>query len=289
MSRSLFLDISSEYAPPISFILLRTSALDRKSLVVGIGGRIVCDVTGFAASTYLRGLPFGFVPTTLLAQVDASIGGKNGVNFKGYKNLIGTIRQPEFCIIDFNVLHSLPEREIRSGFAEVVKHAAIGDSKLFDYLEGNVDALLSLHHSALERAIRSSLRVKKAIVQRDEQEDGERMKLNFGHTIGHGVEKTTGRAHGEAVSIGMVAEAKISLMRKILSKSASLRLERLLERFGLPTSMTGEDGEAIVEAVGKDKKRDGDSVQMVHLEKIGKARISRIGLNELSWMVHDLC
>lgn len=174
---------------------------DRSAFVVGIGGGIACDIAGFAASTYMRGLRFGFVPTTLLAMVDASVGGKNGVNFMGYKNIIGTIRQPEFCLCDFELLETLPESEMRNGLAEAVKSAAIGDAGFFSYLEGGWKDALSRKGSAVERVVHDSLRVKIGIVEADETEKGERMKLNFGHTIGHAVEKAAGIPHGEAISI----------------------------------------------------------------------------------------
>ena len=177
-------------------------------LIVAIGGGIVCDVAGFAASTYMRGLSFGFVPTTLLAQVDASVGGKNGVNLHGYKNLVGTFAQPGFVLCDPELLRTLPTEEVRNGFAEVIKQAAIGDALLFSFLEAGPDAALSLDRAAIDRIVYDCLKVKTNIVKEDELETGERRKLNFGHTVGHAVEKVHGLRHGEAVSIGMMAAAR---------------------------------------------------------------------------------
>lgn len=262
--------------------------LDRSSFVVGMGGGIACDVAGFAASTYLRGLPFGFVPTTLLAQVDASVGGKNGVNFRGYKNIIGLIRQPRFCLCDFSLLSTLPEKEMRCGFAEVVKHAAIGDAALFSYLEGGWSKAFKLNRTAIEKVVHDSLAVKIGIVGKDEGEKGERMKLNFGHTLAHALEKTTGVAHGEAVSIGMVAAAGLSVKKGLMQGKDAERLEALLREIGLPVR-TGADKGEIAEAMRKDKKRHGGKIRMVLLEGLGKARVGEIGLDELEAVVDDMC
>jgi 3-dehydroquinate synthase len=261
--------------------------LDRSAFVVGVGGGIVCDVAGFAASTYLRGLRFGFVPTTLLAQVDASVGGKNGVNFKGYKNLVGIIRQPGFCLCDFELLRTLPEREMRCGFAEIVKSAAIGDAELFSFLEGSWEKALSLNRTAIEKVVHDSLQVKISAVSSDETEKGQRMKLNFGHTLGHAIEKAAGLPHGEAVSIGMVAAAKLSVSRKTLQESEAARLTALLGSIGLPVSLDAER-EKILDAMLKDKKRESDFSRMVLLEGIGKAYVSRVSREELEGVMDDM-
>ena len=199
--------------------------IDRSSFVVAIGGGLVCDVAGYAASTYLRGLRFGFVPTTLLAQVDASVGGKNGVNFKGYKNLVGTFTQPLFVLCDFALLKTLPEPELKNGFAEAIKTAAIGDAHLFSFLETAWKGALSLEPDVIERIVYDCLTVKSRIVSFDEREKGERRKLNFGHTVGHALEKVNHLRHGEAVSLGMVAAAKLSARRGFLTEDDVERLE----------------------------------------------------------------
>jgi 3-dehydroquinate synthase len=262
--------------------------IDRSSFIVGVGGGIVCDVTGFAASTYMRGVPFGFVPTTLLAQVDASVGGKNGVNFKGYKNIIGTIRQPRFCLCDFELLRTLPKEEMRNGFAEAVKAAAIGDASLFSFLEANWEKASALQRTAVEKAVHDSLQVKIRIVSADETEKDGRMKLNFGHTIGHAIEKATGIPHGEAISIGMVAAAKLSRNKAGLEEAQALRLESLLKEIGLPTAL-GARKDAVLEAIRKDKKRSGAKIRMVLLERIGAARIADVALEEMEGIVDDMC
>ncbi len=260
---------------------------ERSWSVVGVGGGVVCDMTGFAASTYMRGVRFGFVPTTLLAQVDASVGGKNGVNFMGYKNIVGLIRQPSFCLFDFDMLRTLPQTDLRCGFAEVVKHAAIGDAELFSYLEGSWEKAFSLNRTAIEKIVHDSLAVKIRIVAADETEKGERMKLNFGHTIGHAIESTAGLPHGEAVSVGMVAAARLSASRGMLGRKDADRLEKLLEGIGLPVSAK-IDRERVLDAMMKDKKRRDGSLRMALLEGIGKCNIAEVGMEELEGVVDDL-
>lgn len=263
--------------------------LERSSLVIGIGGGIVCDVTGFAASTYLRGLNFGFVPTTLLAQVDASIGGKNGVNFKGYKNLIGTITQPKFILYDFKLLETLPLHEIKNGFAEVIKHAVIKDRRFFSYLEKNYEKALSLNRKVIKRIVYTSLKIKTTIVKKDETEKNERRKLNFGHTIGHALEKTNKISHGEAISIGMVAAAKLSELKGLLKKEEVEKISDLIVKFGLPVKIRVNDKEKIIDAIKKDKKREKGKINFVLLKTIGNAKIIKINIKELEAVLNDMC
>jgi 3-dehydroquinate synthase len=260
---------------------LLAGGADRGSFVVGVGGGIVCDVAGFAASTYLRGLRFGFAPTTLLAQVDASVGGKNGVNLERYKNLVGTFQQPQFVLLDYQVLRTLPPRELRCGMAEVVKAAAIADAGLFELLERRAEAAMALEPEAIGRAIEGAVRVKAGVVTRDEKESGERMLLNFGHTFGHAIEKTAGLPHGEAVSLGMVIACDIAVAKGMLAPSEARRVEALLERIGLPTRME-LDRAAIVEALAKDKKRLGAEVRAILLERVGRAVVCPVALEELA-------
>jgi 3-dehydroquinate synthase len=254
--------------------------VDRSCFIVGIGGGIVCDITGFVASTYLRGLPFGFVSTTLLSQVDASVGGKNGVNFQRYKNMIGVFNQPDFVLCDPAMLHTLPRRELLCGFAEVVKHAVIGDRDCFDFLTERYQAALALDSEVIERILYDSLRVKSAIVQRDEKEKGERRKLNFGHTYGHALEKTLGIPHGEAVSIGMVVAALLSVRRQLLTREEAEQVKTLLEHLHLPTQIA-VDRDKIRDAFKKDKKREGEHIHFVLLKRIGEAVVEEIALREL--------
>jgi 3-dehydroquinate synthase len=259
---------------------LVSSGADRSAFIVGIGGGIVCDIAGFVASTFLRGVRFGFVATTLLAQVDASVGGKNGVNFKGYKNMVGLFHQPEFVICDPGILKTLPQKEISCGLAEIVKHAAIADADLFVYLEKHAKDMLALDHQAIEKLVLASVRIKSSIVSRDETEEGERRLLNFGHTFGHAIEKVTGAAHGEAVSMGMVMASALSVKRGLLSAQEDRRLCGLLKRLKLPNQFESGPQE-IFDAVAKDKKRAGDRIHFVLLNGIGKAVVEQIAIEEL--------
>jgi 3-dehydroquinate synthase len=260
---------------------------DRSSFLVGLGGGIVCDLTGFAASTYMRGISFGLVPTTLLARVDAGVGGKNGVNFSGYKNMIGTFNQPEFVLCDPHYLKTLPSREISCGLAEVIKGAAIDDQILFSFLEKNVLPALRLDPQVMETLVYRSLAIKAGIVARDEKEKGERRKLNFGHTLGHALEKVTGLSHGEAISPGMVLAAALSVKKGYLSESEADRLKALLQRFGLPVRLSFF-ADKIIAAMRMDKKRQGESIHFVFLKGIGIGLVEEIGLEELEKLVGEI-
>ncbi len=260
---------------------------DRSTFIVGIGGGIVCDMTGFVGSTYLRGVRFGFVASTLLAQVDASVGGKNGVNFRGYKNMVGVFNQPEFVLCDLDLLSTLPEREIHCGFAEIVKHAAIADAALFAFIEENAGAARNLDRAVLERLVYDSVVIKAGIVNRDEREAGERRNLNFGHTFGHAVEKIAQVPHGEAVSIGMAVAASLSAKRGLLDPGDAARLVRLLNRLHLPTRLSIDPAKAI-DALRHDKKREGDAIHFVLLRSIGESVIEAISITELEAVVHEL-
>ncbi len=261
--------------------------LDRSSFIVGVGGGIVCDITGFAASTYMRGVRFGFVASTLLAQVDASVGGKNGVNFSGYKNMVGLFNQPEFVICDLSLLHTLPENEILCGVAEIVKHAVIQDAGLFAYLEKHGHEILSLNGKITGKLIHDSVMIKSSIVNRDEKEKGERRKLNFGHTFGHAIEKTSHIPHGQAVSIGMSIAASISEKRGLIDSTDTKRIVMLLKKLKLPTRLKS-DKALVLNALTKDKKREGDHIHFVLLNRIGNAIVEKIPLNELGALLDDL-
>ena len=258
---------------------------DRTTFVVGIGGGIVGDVTGFAASTYMRGLEFGFVASSLLAQVDATVGGKNGVNFKGYKNMVGVFNQPGFVLADIDMLKTLPPEEIACGLAEIVKHACIKDVRYFQYIEDHCDAIGRLDPQVMHKLVYDSVVIKSDVVNQDEREAGERRKLNFGHTIGHALEKTLGISHGTAVSVGMVMAARLSQQSGLLDPSAVQRIENLLTRLHLPVQIDFEPL-AVFEALGKDKKRQGDKIKFVLLESIGRARIQDFAIEDLRrWLV----
>ena len=259
---------------------------DRSSFIVGIGGGIVCDVAGFIASTYMRGVRFGFVSTTLLSQVDASVGGKNGVNFGGYKNIVGVFNQPEFVICDQNLLKTLPKREFQCGFAEIVKHAVIADDQLFAYLEQNWSPALEQDSEVIEKLVYDSVIIKSNIVNRDVTEKGERRKLNFGHTLGHAIEKTLQVPHGEAVSAGMVLASKLSEKKGYLQSEDSTRLSNLLEKFRLPVRLEFSR-QQVFEAIGKDKKREGGSLKFVLLKRIGAAAINEISIQDLVELIQS--
>lgn len=253
---------------------------DRSSFIVGIGGGIVCDIAGFAASTYMRGVRFGFAATTLLAQVDAGTGGKNGVNLGGYKNIIGVFNQPDFVICDIGLLSTLPDTEISCGFAEIVKHAVIKDQDMFAYIEQNYEKALRLEAVVLEKLIHDSLIIKAEIVSQDETEKGERRKLNFGHTFAHAIEKTYKKTHGEAVSIGMTAACRLSVKKGYLSETEADRIRLLLEKLNLPTDIR-MDRRKILDAVRRDKKKEGDFIYFVLIKGIGEAVVEAITLGEL--------
>jgi 3-dehydroquinate synthase len=262
--------------------------VDRSTVIIGIGGGIVCDITGFVASTFLRGVKFGFVSSTLLSQVDASVGGKNGVNFQGYKNMVGVFNQPEFVICDLNLLHTLPEKEVLCGLAEIVKHAAIGDADLFRYLEEHYQKALTLDTVVIERLVYDSIVIKSDIVNKDEKEKGERRKLNFGHTFGHAIEKTTGVRHGEAVSAGMVMASELSVKRGHLQAEDAQRIKNLLRNLKLPTRLQA-DRKTVFDALQKDKKRKGDRIYFVLIEDIGKPFVDKISINELDNVINAFC
>ncbi len=273
----------------IQYLYEKLAALDvdRSSFIVGVGGGIVCDITGFAASTYMRGIRFGFVASTLLAQVDASVGGKNGVNFDGFKNMIGLFNQPEFVICDISLLNTLPENEILCGLAEIVKHAVINDAGLFAYLEKHCHEILSLNRKIIEKLVHDSVMIKASIVNRDEKEKGERRKLNFGHTFGHAIEKISKIPHGQAVSIGMSIAAVISEKRGMIDSADTERIVSLLHKLKLPTHLNS-DKTRIFNALTKDKKREGDKIHFVLIDRIGNAIVEKIPLNELGVLLDSL-
>lgn len=262
--------------------------VDRSTVIVGIGGGIVTDISGFAASTFMRGLQFGYVATTLLAQVDASVGGKTGVNFRGYKNMIGVFSQPFFVISDLTLLKTLPQKELCCGYCEAIKAALIGSAEYFAFLESHHRRALNLDEKIMEKLVFDAVLLKKEIVQRDELEKGERRTLNFGHTFGHALEKTTKMPHGEAVSIGITIATELSVEKGLLSAAEAERITRTLTRYHLP--VTGSfDRNAVLDALKKDKKRADDIINFVLLDGIGKAVVKEITFVELEGVLNDLC
>jgi len=261
---------------------------DRKTVIIGVGGGLACDVAGFAASVYMRGLSFGFVSTTLLGQVDASVGGKNGVNLDGYKNMIGSFTQPAFVLCDLSLLDTLPENEYISGMAEVIKYAAISSEDLMQLLEKEHAAIVARDKAVLKDVVSACVRIKAGIVEEDETEQGNRKLLNFGHTIGHAVEKLSGVLHGHAVSIGMNMAAKMSVNRGLMKKEEMERLTGLLRKYKLPVDCKLEAGQ-VYEAMKKDKKRQGDRLNFILLDRIGNAVITPIEIRDFKSELHDLC
>ncbi len=252
------------------------AGLDRGATLVALGGGVVGDIGGFAAATFLRGIALVHVPTTLVAQVDAAIGGKTGVNHPRGKNLVGAFHQPRFVLADVEVLRSLPPREFVAGLAEVVKYGASLDAGLFGFLEESLPRVLALEPAALTRVVTACCRLKAAVVTADETEAGYRAVLNFGHTIGHAVETLTGYTrylHGEAVAIGLAYASRLSVARGYCEPQAAARVRHLLERAGLPVDVpAGLDAAAIARAVGTDKKTRAGAVKFVCLEAIGRTR-----------------
>jgi 3-dehydroquinate synthase len=261
--------------------------VDRSAYIIGIGGGVVCDIAGFVASAYMRGVSFGFVSTTLLSQVDASTGGKNGVNFKGYKNMIGVFNQPDFVICDPEMLKTLPEEEYIAAYGEVIKHALIKDKALFEFLEENREKAMKRDKGVIQRVVYDSLVIKSAVVQEDEKENGLRRILNFGHTLGHAIERYTGIIHGKAVSIGMVMAAEISFAKGLIDKGTVERIKGLLIDYGLPVNIAFDKKE-IIEIMKKDKKRAQSDINFVLLKSIGDVIIEPIAIKELEEIIYDM-
>jgi 3-dehydroquinate synthase len=260
---------------------------DRTSFLIGIGGGIVCDVAGFVASIYMRGIPFGFVSTTLLSQVDASVGGKNGVNFEGYKNMIGVFNQPEFVLCDNSMFSTLDKEEFRSGFAEIIKTGAIKNSALFNYSKEQAKAALANDEEVITHMVYEAVKIKAGVVETDEKEKGERRLLNFGHTFAHALEKLTGMLHGKAVSIGMVLASYVSMQLGMISRKEVEELTGVIEKYGLPTR-SEIPLEELFRVMKQDKKREGDSIHLVLLGAIGKAVTKKVTYTELYKIIDDL-
>lgn len=252
--------------------------VDRKWTLVGIGGGVITDLTGYVASVYLRGISFGFIPTTLLALVDASIGGKNGIDVGVYKNMVGVIRQPSFILHDLVFLNTLPEKEWKNGFAEIIKHACIRDAVLFRELEEKSLDIYRKKKTALCRLIQRNVLLKTKVVQRDEFEQGDRKLLNFGHTLGHALENRYKLMHGEAVSIGMAFAARLS--RDLLGFRHEGRVVSLIEKYGLPVTVD-YNAEETFEVLKGDKKKESSHMNFILLRGIGKGVIEKIPLDQL--------
>ncbi len=255
---------------------LLEAGCDRSSTVVALGGGAIGDLAGFAAATYMRGMHLVQAPTTLLAQVDASVGGKTAIDHPRAKNLIGAFHQPRLVVVDTAVLLTLPEREFRAGLAEVVKHGIVLDARYFRDLEEQREALLRRDLPTLQHVVAGSCRIKGSVIERDEQEAELRQVLNYGHTVGHALEAATGYGrwvHGEAVALGMVAEARIAERLGLAAKETTQRQVDLLRGVGLPVSGLGAAPEAIIEAMSRDKKARDGRLPLVLAPEIGRFQI----------------
>ncbi len=248
---------------------------ERKTALIALGGGVIGDLTGFAAATYLRGVPFVQVPTTLLAQVDSSVGGKTAVNLPRGKNLVGAFYQPLAVIADTATLKTLPPRELSAGLAEVIKYGLMRDTTFFEWLEENMEALVALDANALAYAVQRSCENKAAVVAADEREEsGQRALLNLGHTFGHAIESTLGYGswlHGEAVAAGMVIAARVSQQMALIDEATVQRIVQLLERARLPTKAPALGFERYLGAMGLDKKVEGGKIHFILLRAIGDA------------------
>lgn len=258
---------------------------ERRSPVIALGGGVIGDSIGFLASTYLRGVPFVQCPTTLLAMVDASVGGKVGVNLPRGKNLVGSFYQPHLVAIDTDTLKTLPPRELRCGLAECVKHGVIRDASLFDWIEQNLDRILALESDALVELVRRNVQIKADVVMADEKETGERAHLNFGHTFAHAIEAIVGYGaeaqggrnyeHGEAVALGMVAATRLAVDARRVDRSLLTRLVQLLDRIGLPTHAPNlPHTDRLLDAMRLDKKVAGGRIRLILPDRMGAVSIT---------------
>jgi len=258
---------------------------DRKTTLVGVGGGVITDITGYVASVYMRGIRFGFIPTSILALVDASIGGKNGLDVGVYKNMVGVIRQPSFILHDMVFLNSLPQQEWENGFAEIIKHACIKDAVMFAELEKNSLKTYQGRQKSICEIIRKNALIKTRVVQKDEFEKGERRLLNFGHTLGHALETQYELLHGQAISIGMTYACHISA--QLAGFKQTEKVIAVLEKYNLPT-YASFDKQKVFDVLKMDKKRERKEMNYVLLERIGKGVVKSISLVQLGKIIQDL-
>lgn len=258
---------------------LLKNKLDRKSCLIALGGGVIGDITGFVASIYMRGIDFIQVPTTLLSQVDSSVGGKTGVNHELGKNMIGTFYQPRLVWIDIDTLKTLPKREILCGIAEIIKYGVIWDEELFEFLEKHRESILTLDLLPLTHIIRRSCEIKAEVVSRDEREAGLRAILNYGHTIGHAIETETVYSrflHGEAIAIGMNLEAWLSETMGFLGRKDALKIKAVIDSYGLPSELPADlNADKLISHMKLDKKVEAGEMKFILPEKIGKVKIQK--------------
>ena len=254
--------------------------VDKNSLLIGVGGGVITDLVGFVASIYKRGIPFGFIPTTVLCAVDAAIGGKNGVNQGLIKNCIGTINQPDIILYDYLFFKSLPHVEFANGFAEIIKYGCICDVELFNYLDANNLLYFINSPIALQMLIQKCLLIKSAIIRKDPNDLALRKTLNFGHTIGHAIEKNLDLKHGFAVSIGMIYASQLSVSKRGFSKIDSNRIARLLEKYELPISAQIKSS-SVLSLISNDKKKNGEEIDFILLKSLGESEIVKLSFDEI--------
>ena len=257
----------------------------RSTTLVGVGGGVITDITGYVASIYMRGIRFGFVPSSLLGMVDASIGGKNGIDWGVYKNILGNTSQPCFILYDFALLGTLPENEWRNGFAEIIKHACIKDAAMFKELQQRSFAYYFNQKKRISPLVQRNARLKIGVVKRDEFEKNERKLLNFGHTLGHALENQYDLSHGQAISIGIACDCAISAQLTSFRQGAAV--VELLDRYGLPTYASFSKAK-VFEVLKMDKKRQKKEISYVLLERVGKAAIRQIQLSGLQHILDKL-
>ena len=264
------------------FDRLLGSGADRKTVLFALGGGVVGDITGFASACFMRGVPFVQVPTTLLAQVDSSVGGKTAVNHPLGKNMVGAFYQPHQVVCDLGALQSLPARELSAGLAEIIKYGPIADEAFLDWLELHLDRLLAKDPASLATAVKRSCEIKAWVVGQDEKESGLRAILNFGHTFGHAIESGLGFGvwlHGEAVGCGMVMACELSMELGLIDRATVSRMRDLIQRAGLPVQAPDLGLETYIEHMGHDKKTVGGEIQFVVIEKLGQAKLSKVDLS----------
>ena len=265
---------------------------DRQTMLIALGGGVIGDMTGFAAASFMRGIRFIQVPTTLLAQVDSSVGGKTGINHPLGKNMIGAFHQPVAVIADINTLKTLPPRELSAGLAEVVKHGAIADAQFLDWIEANAGALLACDTSAMGHAVLRSCEIKYAVVSADEREGGIRATLNFGHTFGHAIESGLGYGewlHGEAVGCGMVMGADLSCRLNLISKAELERLTKIIKSMNLPTVPPKFGAVRYMELMQVDKKAEAGEIRFILIDGPGKACVRGADLGAVRQVIARCC
>lgn len=255
---------------------LIASHFDRKDTLIALGGGVVGDLTGYTAATYLRGIRVIQMPTSLLSMVDSSIGGKTGVDFRGYKNMIGAFHQPSAVYINLSALTSLTDGQYYSGFGEIIKHGLIKDMKYFEYLNDNLDKIKERSLDVLEEVVSGSCEIKRRVVENDPKEKGERALLNFGHTLGHAIEKLGNftMLHGECVALGMITAGYISLKRDMISSNDYDTIINMIKTLSLPTKVSGITAQSVVDISKSDKKMDAGQIRFILLDKLGNAVIT---------------